>query len=197
MGANTETATGIYTSNSIAVATIPEKFIRQTPLCEMADGRYPFIPEKFKISVTDKELERDLKPLFREANEVVFASDGGADAQARFFNICRHFRVGCTTSRMWLTRLCYGAIRLGLAKIMRCIDNQVVDIAIPVVYTLRTRQCFNVLRHFSSDSANLIIFRDVHAILNVKVSAIGISTLAVLPLSNLNYLVSLEISMLV
>ena len=111
MGANTETATGIYASNSIAVATIPEKFIRQTPLCEMADGRYPFIPEKFKMSVTDKELERDLKPLFREAGEVVFASDGGADAQARFFNICRHFRVGCTTSRMWLTRLCYGAIR--------------------------------------------------------------------------------------
>lgn len=111
MGANIETAYGIYTSNSIAVATIPEKFIRQTPLCEMADGRYPFIPEKFKMSVTDKELERDLKPLFREADEVVFASDGGADAQARFFNICRHFRVGCTTSRMWLTRLCYGAIR--------------------------------------------------------------------------------------
>ncbi len=88
-------------------------------------------------------------------------------------------------------------IRLGLANPMLCIDNQVVDIALPVVYTLRTRQCFNVLRHFSSDSANLIIFRDVHAILNVKVSAIGISTLAVLPLSNLNYLVSLEISMLV
>ena len=87
--------------------------------------------------------------------------------------------------------------RLGLAKIMLCIDNQVVDIALPVVYTLRTRQCFNVLRHFSSDSANLIIFRDVHAILNVKVSAIGISILAVRLLSNLNYLVSLEISMLV
>ena len=88
-------------------------------------------------------------------------------------------------------------IRLGLAKIMLCIDNQVVDIALPVVYTLRTRQCFNVLRHFSSDSANLIIFRDVHAILNVKVSAIGISTLAVIVLSNLNYFVSFEISMLV
>ena len=88
-------------------------------------------------------------------------------------------------------------IRLGLANLMLCIDNQVVDIALPVVYTLRTRQCFNVLRHFSSDSANLIIFRDVHAILNVKVSAIGISTLAVIVLSNLNYFVSFEISMLV
>jgi len=88
-------------------------------------------------------------------------------------------------------------IRLGLANLMFCIDNQVVDIALPVVYTLRTRQCFNVLRHFSSDSANLIIFRDVHAILNVKVSAIGISILAFILLSNLNYLVSLEISVLV
>ena len=88
-------------------------------------------------------------------------------------------------------------IRLGLANLMLCIDNQVVDIALPVVYTLRTRQCFNVLRHFSSDSANLIIFRDVHAILNVKVSAIGISILAVILLSNLNYLVSLGISVLV
>lgn len=88
-------------------------------------------------------------------------------------------------------------IRLGLANLMLCIDNQVVGIALPVVYTLRTRQCFNVLRHFSSDSANLIIFRDVHAILNVKVSAIGISILAVILLSNLNYLVSLGISVLV
>ena len=88
-------------------------------------------------------------------------------------------------------------IRLGLANLMLCIDNQVVDIALPVVYTLRTRQCFNVLRHFSSDSANLIIFRDVHAILNVKVSAIGISVLAFILLSNLNYLVSLEIPVLV
>ncbi len=111
MGADTETASGIYASNSVTVATVPEEFIRQTPLCEIADGRYPFIPEKFRMAVTMKELERDLKPLFREADEVVFASDGGADAQARFFNICRHFRVGCTTSRMWLTRLCYGAIR--------------------------------------------------------------------------------------
>ena len=88
-------------------------------------------------------------------------------------------------------------IRLGLANPMLCIDNQVVDIALPVVYTLRTRQCFNILRHFSSDSANLIIFRDVHAILNVKVSAIVFSTLVFMGFSNLNYLVSFEISMLV
>ncbi len=111
MGADTETATGIYASDSITVANIPPKFIRQTPLCEMAGDEYPFIPDKFRMSVTMKELERELKPIFRQASEVVFASDGGADAQARFFNICRHFRVGCPRSRMWLPRLCYGAIR--------------------------------------------------------------------------------------
>lgn len=111
LGANTETSTGIHASTTVTVVTIPEKFIRQIPLDEMAEGEYPFIPEKFKMAVTMKELERELKPLFREAEEVVFASDGSADAQARFFNICRHFRVGCPRSRMWLNRLSYGAIR--------------------------------------------------------------------------------------
>lgn len=111
LGANTEAANGIYTSDTVTVAKIPPRFIRQTPLCELAEGEYPFMPDKFRMSVTMKELERQLKPLFREAGEVVFASDGGADAQARFFNICRHFRVGCPRSRMWLTRLSYGAIR--------------------------------------------------------------------------------------
>lgn len=111
LGANTEAANGIYTSDTVTVANIPPRFIRHTPLCELAEGEYPFIPDRFKMSVTMKELERQLKTLFREAGEVVFASDGGADAQARFFNICRHFRVGCPRSRMWLTRLSYGAIR--------------------------------------------------------------------------------------
>lgn len=111
MGADNETANGIYTSENITVATVPAKFIRYTPLNEMVEKEHPFIPEKFKMAVTMKELERKLKPLFREATEVVFASDGGADAQARFFNICRHFRVGCPRSRMWLTRLSYGAVR--------------------------------------------------------------------------------------
>ena len=87
MGADTETAKGIYASDSITVATVPVKFIRQTPLEEMT-GEYPFIPEKFRMAVTMKPLERTLKLLFRDATEVVFASAGGADAQERFFNIC-------------------------------------------------------------------------------------------------------------
>lgn len=108
---NANTPSGIFASDTVTVATVPTGFIRHTPLDEMTDGEYPFIPARFKMSVTMKELERELKPLFRDAEEVVFASDGGADAQARFFNICRHFRVGCPRSRMWLTRLSYGAIR--------------------------------------------------------------------------------------
>ena len=111
MGADNEISAGIYASDTLTVAAVPAGFIRQTPLDEIADGEYPFIPAKFRMSVAMKELERELKPLFREAEEVVFASAGGADAQARFFNICRHFRVGCPRSRMWLTRLQYGAIR--------------------------------------------------------------------------------------
>lgn len=111
LSADNEINNGIYTSDAVTVANIPPRFIRHTPLSEMAEGAYPFVPDKFRMSVTMKELERQLKPLFRAAEEVVFASDGGADAQARFFNICRHFRVGCPRSRMWLTRLSYGAIR--------------------------------------------------------------------------------------
>ncbi len=79
LGANTEAVSGIYTSDTVTVANIPPRFIRQTPLCELADGEYPFMPDKFRMSVTMKELERQLKPLFHAAGEVVFASDGGAD----------------------------------------------------------------------------------------------------------------------
>ena len=86
----------------------PDSALRKWPT-----DAIPLIPEKFKMSVTDKGWSARYysNPLFRR-RAVVFASDVGADAQARFFNICRHFRVGCTTSRMWLTRLAsYGAIR--------------------------------------------------------------------------------------
>lgn len=122
-----------------------------------------------------------------------------------YFNILRRSGAGqkeTTSENQRFSEVFCGlmdplVIRLGLANLMLCIDNQVVDIALPVVYTLRTRQCFNVLRHFSSDSANLIIFRDVHAIINVKVSAIGISGLAIMKVSNLNYLVSFEVSVLI
>lgn len=102
---------GVYANDEITVAFVRKDFIKPTPLSEMADGRLPFVPAKYKMSVNDKVTDRRLKRLFRSAREVIFASGEGAEAQARFFNLCRHFRVGQTTSRMWLTSLDYQAIR--------------------------------------------------------------------------------------
>lgn len=102
---------GIYASNEVTVAYIYRGFIKLTQPEETADGRLPYILVRYKMRVTDKRTDRRLKHLFRAAKEVVFASAEGAEAQARFFNICRHFRVGQPTSRMWLTRLDHEAVR--------------------------------------------------------------------------------------
>ena len=103
---------GIYANNEVTVAYIYRGFIKLTSLEETADGRLPFIPSRYKMRVSDKRTDRRLKRLFRQAREVVFASAEGAEAQAWFFNICRHFRVGQPTSRMWLTSLDHEAVRL-------------------------------------------------------------------------------------
>lgn len=109
--ATRKTGYGIYANNEVTVAYIYRGFIKLTQPEETAEGRLPFIPVRYKMRVTDKRTDRRLKQLFRAAKEVVFASAEGAEAQARFFNICRHFRVGQPTSRMWLTRLDHEAIR--------------------------------------------------------------------------------------
>lgn len=109
-------AFGVFTNGDITVAYVHRGFIKPVAIDAAADGKLPFVPEKFKIAVADKKRDRILKPLFRNAKEVVFASDEGADAQARFFNICRHFRVGHPTSRMWLPRITRSAIRHSFAK---------------------------------------------------------------------------------
>lgn len=109
-------AFGVFTNGDITVAYVHRGFIKPVAIDAAADGKLPFVPEKFKIAVADKKRDRILKPLFRNTREVVFASDEGADAQARFFNICRHFRVGHPTSRMWLPRMTRSAIRHSFAK---------------------------------------------------------------------------------
>lgn len=114
--ATTKLHHGVFTGNDITVAFVRKDFITLTPLSKMAEGRLPFVPAKYKMQVTDKVTDRRLRRLFRKAKEVVFASGEGAEAQARFFNMCRHFRVGQPTSRMWLTRLDQEAIRLIFAK---------------------------------------------------------------------------------
>lgn len=114
--ATTKIRHGVYANNEITVAYIRKNFIMPTPLSEMADGKLPFVPAKYKMSISDKVTDRWLKRLFRSAREVIFASGERAEAQARFFNLCRHFRVGQPTSRMWLTSLDYQAIRQTYAK---------------------------------------------------------------------------------
>ncbi len=114
--ATTEIRHGVYANNEITVAYIRKNFIMPTPLSEMADGKLPFVPAKYKMSISDKITDRWLKHLFRGSKEVIFASGEGAEAQARFFNLCRHFRVGQPTSRMWLANLDYQAIRQTYAK---------------------------------------------------------------------------------
>lgn len=107
---------GVFTNKEITVAFVRKNFITLTPLSEMAEGSLPFIPAKHKMQVTDKVTDRRLRRLFRKAKEIVFASGEGAEAQARFFNLCRHFRVGQPTSRMWLTQLNSEAIKPIFAK---------------------------------------------------------------------------------
>ncbi len=114
--ATTKIRHGVYANNEITVAYIRKNFIMPTPLSDMVEGKLPFVPAKYKMSVSDKITDRWLKRLFREAKEVIFASGERAEAQARFFNLCRHFRVGQPTSRMWLTNLDYQAIRQTYAK---------------------------------------------------------------------------------
>lgn len=114
--ATTKLRHGVYANDEITVAFVRKDFIKPTPLSEMAGGKLPFVPAKYKMSVNDKVTDRRLKRLFHSAKEVIFASGEGAEAQARFFNLCRHFRVGQPTSRMWLTNLDYQAIRQIYAK---------------------------------------------------------------------------------
>ena len=87
-------AFGVFSNGDITIAYVHSGFIKPVAI-DAANGTLPFVPEKFKIAVTDKKRDRILKPLFRNAREVVFASDEGADAQARFFNICRIPQAVC------------------------------------------------------------------------------------------------------
>lgn len=59
---------------------------------------------------------------------------------------------------------------VGFTRFMSCTYYQSFSIAFSAMYTSRTRQNFNVLRHFSSDTAKLLIFGDVHTISSVKKS---------------------------
>lgn len=123
---NNVSAPGVFYDSRTAVITIEKGFI--TPYgVGVLPGRdaLPIVPERYNYGVRltpDEKGRKNVSPeyqayadyvgeIIRGALEVVFASDGGADAQARFYNVCRFFKVGVPTSRMWLTRLESKAIK--------------------------------------------------------------------------------------
>lgn len=120
----------VFSGAKATVAVIPAGFI--TPYAvggAPGPEALPLVPEKYSygIRLTEVDGKRMVSPedaayadflgdIFKSAEEVVFASDGGADAQARFGNICRYFKVGTRTSRMWATRLELKALRSAFKK---------------------------------------------------------------------------------
>lgn len=117
---NRISAPGVFYDNNTAVITVEKGFITPYGMgvlpgkdaLPIVPGRYTYgirlTPDgsgKYGISTEDRSYADYIGELIRGGREVIFASDGGADAQARFSNICRFFKVGVPTSRMWLTRM--------------------------------------------------------------------------------------------
>lgn len=101
--------TGIYNSDDLTVISVPQDFLTPRTLDLNTLGKLPYIPQTFNLRQNRNNRKRGFEGTVRKSilasNEVVFASESGADAQARFDNLCRHFNVGQKTSRMWLTSL--------------------------------------------------------------------------------------------
>lgn len=123
---NTVSAPGVYYDAKTAVIAIDRDFITPYGMGVLpGKDALPIVPGRYTygirlthdsngrhgIAAEDQAYADYIGELIRGGLEVIFASDGGADAQARFSNICRFFKVGVPTSRMWLTRLEKKAIR--------------------------------------------------------------------------------------
>ncbi|MCM1504395.1 MAG: DNA topoisomerase, partial [Muribaculum sp.] len=117
---NTVAIPGVHYNDIYAVVTISPDFIRPYGIGVLpGKDALPIVPERYTygirytayengrygISAEDQAYADYVGELIRGGLEVTFASDGGADAQGRFVNICRFFKVGAPTSRMYLTRL--------------------------------------------------------------------------------------------
>ena len=117
---NKVSAPGVFYDAKTAVITVPKDFIAPYGVGVLpGKDALPIVPERYSyglrvtrgepgrngISAEDQAYADYIGDLIRGGREVVFASDGGADAQGRFSNICRFFKVGAPTSRMWVTRL--------------------------------------------------------------------------------------------
>lgn len=101
--------TGIFNSDDLTVIAVPQDFLTPRKLDINTLGKLPYIPSTYNLRQNRRKCQRGFEGAARKAilaaNEVVFASESGADAQARFDNLCRHFNVGQKTSRMWLDSL--------------------------------------------------------------------------------------------
>lgn len=100
---------GIYLRDDLTVIAVPQDFLTPRKLNIETLGRLPYIPSSYTLRQNRGKAPRGFDGTARKAildsSEIVFASDSGADAQARFDNLRRHFNVGQKTSRMWLTSL--------------------------------------------------------------------------------------------
>ena len=124
------TPAGAYTNDtgSIVITSVDPGLIGPLPLQSYANGSdfiktLPFIPknynfgirqtlvnDKMKVSPEDKATAETLYSMMSEAKEIIFASNGGSDAQALFSIVCQSAGVGQKVSRMWLTTLSNRAI---------------------------------------------------------------------------------------
>lgn len=102
------TPDGAFTNDtgSIVITAVDPELIAPLPLQSYTDGSdfvktLPFIPEKLiygirktvvdgkmKISAEDKLAVENLLAHITKADEVIFASDGGSEAQALFAIVC-------------------------------------------------------------------------------------------------------------
>ncbi len=100
---------GIFNSDDLTVIAVPQDFLTPRKLNINTLGKLPYIPSTYNLRQNRRKCQRGFEGTVRKAilaaSEVVFASESGADAQARFDNLCRHFNVGQKTSRMWLHSL--------------------------------------------------------------------------------------------
>lgn len=124
------TPEGAYTNdtNTIVVTAVDPGLIAPLPMQSYTDGSdfiktLPFIPKgykygirqtmvggKLKVLPEDKAAADNLFAHVANADEVIFASDSGSEAQALFAIVCQAAKVGVRTGRMWLTALNHKAV---------------------------------------------------------------------------------------
>lgn len=124
------TPDGAYTNdtNTIVVTAVDPGLIAPLPMQAYTDGSdfiktLPFIPKGYKYGIRQTVVDGKLKVLpedkaaadnlfshIANADEVIFASDGGSEAQALFAIVCQAAKVGVKTGRMWLTAMNHKAV---------------------------------------------------------------------------------------